>query len=267
MSGFVAGRPAALSLEAAQAFLDASARLEALAALPRADRPRAPALAAARRLLSQRQAIAQQLKPSSNGDAGVFFEFDANGWMVAVDILSTGAVDLVATENGGPGEFNQSFPSVSCKPFRQALARLVDPPRSKYNAKKADCRQGHTHDSQIEARRCDDLAGDPLVSDILQQVPYAFDENGKAVFRWIADFVYRRDGRLVVEDVKGARPKDYALKKKLIEARHGFEIEEWPVSKETLRKRAAAELRARKAAEKAARAAERERKRSVKRND
>lgn len=43
----------------------------------------------------------------------------------------------------------------------------------------------------------------------------------------IADFVYRtKDGKVVVEDVKGVLTDAYRLKKKLLLERHGIEIQE-----------------------------------------
>lgn len=44
------------------------------------------------------------------------------------------------------------------------------------------------------------------------------------VAKYIADFRYVRDGKTVIEDVKGVRTPVYKLKKKLIEARYGIRI-------------------------------------------
>ena len=43
---------------------------------------------------------------------------------------------------------------------------------------------------------------------------------------YIADFVYYRDGALVVEDCKGFRTKDYILKRKLMLKEYGIRIYE-----------------------------------------
>lgn len=44
---------------------------------------------------------------------------------------------------------------------------------------------------------------------------------------YVADFVYRdRQGRLVVEDVKGVRTKEYIIKKKLMLWVYGIEVKE-----------------------------------------
>lgn len=41
---------------------------------------------------------------------------------------------------------------------------------------------------------------------------------------YVADFVYMKDGRQVVEDTKGFRTKEYELKKKMMRAFLGIEI-------------------------------------------
>jgi hypothetical protein len=43
---------------------------------------------------------------------------------------------------------------------------------------------------------------------------------------YIADFVYKEDGRIVVEDTKGFRTKDYIIKRKLMLHEHGIRIKE-----------------------------------------
>jgi hypothetical protein len=61
---------------------------------------------------------------------------------------------------------------------------------------------------------------------------FDYSENGIHVFTWRADSRYRKlpSGQIVVEDVKnslkpGAWDPVFVLKKKLIEARYGFEIQ------------------------------------------
>ena len=46
----------------------------------------------------------------------------------------------------------------------------------------------------------------------------------KCVYK--ADFCYMQDGRLVVEDTKGVKTKDYIIKRKLMLERHGIKISE-----------------------------------------
>lgn len=43
---------------------------------------------------------------------------------------------------------------------------------------------------------------------------------------YVADFVYYRDGKMVVEDTKGVRTRDYIIKRKLMLYFHGIQIVE-----------------------------------------
>lgn len=43
---------------------------------------------------------------------------------------------------------------------------------------------------------------------------------------YIADFVYVKDGKTVVEDTKGFKTKDYIIKRKLMLYTHGIKIQE-----------------------------------------
>lgn len=118
--------------------------------------------------------------------------------------------------------------SVGNRDMMKALDRLTRPRTGKILAHKPVV-DGIRFDSELEARRYRDLKGDPLVRDLRWQVPFAFEEGGKILFRWISDFIYRRgDGPEIIEDVKGMKTPVYRLKKKLIEARHGITISEWP---------------------------------------
>ncbi len=42
--------------------------------------------------------------------------------------------------------------------------------------------------------------------------------------RYVADFVYERDGKTIVEDTKGVKTPDYIIKRKLMLWRHGIRI-------------------------------------------
>lgn len=106
--------------------------------------------------------------------------------------------------------------------------------RSKYRAKKT-CVDGITFDSCKEADRYLVLKGmeeDGSIEDLRRQVRYelipAFDVDGKHCrpVYYVADFVYREDGREVVEDVKGVRTDVYRLKSKLFARRYGMSIKE-----------------------------------------
>lgn len=99
-------------------------------------------------------------------------------------------------------------------------------PRVK-NAKKVDTPFGR-FDSMAEYERFCELARLELlgeISDLQRQVPYPVDVNNIHVCTWIADFVYlTREGRRVVEDLKGHQTDVFKLKRKLVEAYYGFRI-------------------------------------------
>lgn len=87
---------------------------------------------------------------------------------------------------------------------------------------------GITFDSRRERDRWVTLsrqlaAGE--ISDLERQVAYVLAEpvviNGrkKPALRYIADFVYERDGKTVIEDVKGVITPEYRIKRHLMAAR------------------------------------------------
>ena len=65
-----------------------------------------------------------------------------------------------------------------------------------------------------------------IISDLRLQVPYVITVNGLKICKYVADFVYIDKGYEVVEDVKGMKTPTYNLKKKLMKAVHGIEIQE-----------------------------------------
>jgi len=103
--------------------------------------------------------------------------------------------------------------------------------RSKYNAKKTVV-DGITFDSKAEARRYGELkllerAG--LISKLKLQPKYVLipaytNGNGRKIraMHYIADFEYydHERKRIVIEDVKGHKTREYKLKKKLFEKRY-----------------------------------------------
>lgn len=117
---------------------------------------------------------------------------------------------------------------------------------NKYRNRKTT-RNGITYDSVKESRRHAELlllerAGE--ISDLARQVRYVLIpaqyepdiigarggvKRGKLIERevaYIADFVYMQDGKLVVEDTKGVRTKDYIIKRKLMLYVHKIRIKE-----------------------------------------
>lgn len=97
---------------------------------------------------------------------------------------------------------------------------------------------GIEFDSMKEANRWAELqllqrAG--KIRDLSRQVKYQLipvqrDEFGKAIERsvdYIADFQYRDEkGKLVVEDAKGFKTKEYIIKRKLMLKEYGIRIRE-----------------------------------------
>lgn len=101
----------------------------------------------------------------------------------------------------------------------------------------------HRFDSKHEYERYGELAlmeraGE--ISGLRLQVPFECipavkDENGKTIeraVRYIADFAYKKDGKWVIEDVKGYRNPSsapyrvFVLKRKILRYFHGIEVRE-----------------------------------------
>lgn len=93
------------------------------------------------------------------------------------------------------------------------------------------------HASKVEDDRSIELhiwerAG--LIKDLREQVPFELvpKQDGERPVIYIADFVYRSGpmhdipDRLVVEDTKGHRTKEYVIKRKLMLLVHGIKISE-----------------------------------------
>jgi hypothetical protein len=90
---------------------------------------------------------------------------------------------------------------------------------------------GHTFHSKKEARRYMDLlalqaAG--LIRDLETQPRFRLEVGGVHICDYFADFAYYDEprGERVVEDVKGIRTEVFKLKKKLMRAALGIEVEE-----------------------------------------
>lgn len=107
---------------------------------------------------------------------------------------------------------------------------------TKYNNKK-DTVNGQVFDSKKEANRYKELlllekAG--VIKNLSRQVKFVLipsqrDESGKLIERecsYKADFKYEENGKVVVEDVKGFRTKEYIIKRKLLLYQYGIRIRE-----------------------------------------
>ena len=98
---------------------------------------------------------------------------------------------------------------------------------NKFGAKAMACGAGHSHPSKAEARRCNDLhlmQRGGIITDLSVQPQFWFVIDGRQVMHgngrragYKADFSYRENGRLVVEEskpaAKAARGGDYALRR------------------------------------------------------
>lgn len=108
--------------------------------------------------------------------------------------------------------------------------------RSKYHASKVTTPEGIAFDSKKEAARYYELKvkeehGE--IQNLQRQVVFELlpkqIRNGKCIERAVkykADFTYKQDGVLVVEDVKGFKTQEYRLKKKLMLFIHNIQIKE-----------------------------------------
>lgn len=124
--------------------------------------------------------------------------------------------------------------------------------KNKYGAKKiTDPETGYVFDSKKECRRWQELRFMEKAGQIIQlqrQVKYVLipaqyeryerysEKTGKRLqdgvrclekeVSYLADFVYERAGKTVVEDTKGFRTADYVIKRKLMLHVHGIKIQE-----------------------------------------
>lgn len=109
-------------------------------------------------------------------------------------------------------------------------------PRRKFGNKKVLV-DGMIFDSKKEAHRYLELKTLEKVGEIsglecqkvFELIPKQTDENGKCIEReckYIADFVYVKDGKQVVEDTKGYKTPDYIIKRKLMLKVHGIRVVE-----------------------------------------
>lgn len=106
--------------------------------------------------------------------------------------------------------------------------------RNKYNAKKTEI-GGIEFDSAREAKRYTRLRAmeeEGKIQHLRLQVPFelvpSFECEGVKYrgMKYVADFVYVRNGKIVVEDCKGFKTAEYKMKKKLMAYINHINIEE-----------------------------------------
>lgn len=112
----------------------------------------------------------------------------------------------------------------------QYLAYLAKPKkRSKYGSRKHEVDGIQFHSKKEAARygiiRIMELAGE--ITDLELQPVFLIQIEGKKIAKYFADFRYRKDGKVVIEDVKSPATRlkaSYRLKKKLVEAQFSITI-------------------------------------------
>ena len=111
--------------------------------------------------------------------------------------------------------------------------------KSKFKNKKVEL-DGLTFDSKKEARRYNELkllervgyiSGLELQKSFVlaESVKFENEPRAKPAVRYVADFVYIENGKMIVEDVKSSATKSlpvYRLKKHLMKSVHGIDIKE-----------------------------------------
>ncbi len=124
---------------------------------------------------------------------------------------------------------NHICSSTTCYSFSKC-----DEDESKYKNKKVEYK-GMKFDSKKEYIRylvLEDMQRKGEIFDLQRQVPFQlvppFELNGKKykAMKYIADFVYKKGGKTIVEDVKGIRTDVYKIKKKLMAYTYKIEIKE-----------------------------------------
>lgn len=116
--------------------------------------------------------------------------------------------------------------SISADEYNALVAKQK---RSKYGNRKTEV-DGIRFDSSAEAKRYGELKlleAQGAIVELQLQPRFPLMVNGEKVGTYSADFQYRdSNGRLVVEDVKGMPTTVYRLKKRLMKAVHGIDIQE-----------------------------------------
>ena len=122
----------------------------------------------------------------------------------------------------------------------EGLESLKTPKKpSKYRNRKTVL-DGITFDSKREAARYQELkalAARGVIEDFRHQAPFVLapgvrfsgEKRAKPALRYVADFAYKLDGRLVVEDVKSkvtAGAAAYRIKRHLMLSVYGIEVKE-----------------------------------------
>jgi len=141
--------------------------------------------------------------------------------------LACGTLEETANDTSGAGKRHTGHPSA------KNGASVMGAKRPKYGANKTVV-ENITFDSAREAERYRELVmleAAKKITDLRTKCEACvFDlvVNGVKVSRFTADFTYRENGELVVEDLKSAPTKTraYVMRRKLMKACHGIDIRE-----------------------------------------
>jgi len=125
----------------------------------------------------------------------------------------------------------QFFYTMSAKDYREMMGCPSQPAQkeSKYHAQKVEV-DGKKFDSKHESRdylKLKSMEDSGIISNLQTQVsfelqPKYITKDGRKIrsISYVADFVYERDGQTYVQDSKGFRTKEYALKRKMFEYKY-----------------------------------------------
>lgn len=125
----------------------------------------------------------------------------------------------------------QFFYTMSAKDYREMMGGPRQPVQkeSKYHAQKVEV-DGKKFDSKHESRdylKLKSMENSGIISNLQTQVSFELQpkyvtKDGRKIrsISYVADFVYERDGQTYVQDSKGFRTKEYALKRKMFEYRY-----------------------------------------------
>lgn len=239
-----------VGVDEARAFVATTEKLEAMLSLERgwngegSRPPSRAAIASALRLIKDRQMMASRFQPTAETDGGISLHFisgpEADGEPARIHINKDGK-PAILVEGVAANDDDDRYRGIKAKEFRKTLDGMISPRKGRYGVNKIEI-DGIVFDSPAEGRRYGILKSEEKlgkIRDLRFQVDYPYKENGIHCFIYRSDFNYTivETGEEVVEDVKGFRTDVYRLKKKLIEARYGIVISEWPLSKKEIARR------------------------------
>ena len=139
----------------------------------------------------------------------------------------------IALSDLGPSALRQVDAFLEANRVRNDLAAEDKRKKSKYGSVKTTV-DGITFDSKAEANRLCELrlmekAGE--ITRLSRQEVFPIVINGNPVkmrnghiAKYTADFIYFKDGKRIVEEVKGYAVRDYPLRRAIVEAIYNFRI-------------------------------------------